>query len=211
MVLIKLQGYKPYSVLNLKLYLVIVVSLTGFLSYSQLRHIPNNDVINGLPKKLAQYIPPGYAAMDTLSGDLNRDSYNDFIMVLKKTDEDTIFSYYPARPLLLFTGQADGTLKFREKNDDAVMCIGCGGVMGDPYMGVVIKNGYFSVEHYGGSAWRWTKIYTFKYIREEDTWILHKIGGESFHATEPEKVESYLQTRKDFGKVYFKDFKKPYD
>lgn len=211
MVLIKLQRYKPYSVLKLKLYLVIVVSLTGFLSYSQLCHIPNNDVINDLPKSLTQHIPAGYVAMDTLSGDLNRDSYNDFIMVVKKVDEDTIFSYDPVRPLLLFTGQGDGTLKFKEKNNDAVMCIGCGGVMGDPYMGVVINNGYFSVEHYGGSAWRWTKIYTFKYLREEDTWILHKVGGESFHATEPEKVESHVQTRKDFGKVYFKDFKKNYD
>jgi hypothetical protein len=73
-------------------------------------------------------------------------------------------------------------------------------------MDIVIKNGYFSVEHYGGSAWRWTRIITYKYSKEENNWFLYKDGGESFNAGDPEKVEKTVRTTKDFGKVLFKDF-----
>lgn len=44
----------------------------------------------------------------------------------------------------------------------------------NPYSGLTIKNGYFSVEHYAGSAWRWTRIPTFKYSKAENDWFYIK-------------------------------------
>ncbi|UOQ71963.1 hypothetical protein [Hymenobacter cellulosilyticus] len=79
-------------------------------------------------------------------------------------------------------------------------------MMGDPFQGIAIKNGYFSLEYYGGSAWRWTHITTFKYDPARRTWFLHREGGESFHATDPDKVESYGRTIRDFGRVAFADY-----
>lgn len=78
--------------------------------------------------------------------------------------------------------------------------------MGDPFTGVTIKNGYFSVEHYGGSGWRWTRIVTFKYAPAEKNWFLFKDGGDSFHALDPEKVKTKISTVKNFGKVPFERF-----
>lgn len=171
------------------------------------RMYPNFEIIRNLPLELTQHIPAGFAAMDTVSGDLNKDKYRDMIMILKQTDEDTIYSRYTKRPLLLFTGQPDGSLQLTAQNDSVVYCIGCGGVMGDPYQGVVIKDGYFSVEMYGGSAWRWNRIITFRYSKEDNEWLLHKDGGTSFHAAEPETTtEDYMRTVKNFGKVTFSEF-----
>jgi hypothetical protein len=78
--------------------------------------------------------------------------------------------------------------------------------MGDPFMQVVIKKGYFSIEHYGGSSWRWTRIITFKYSPDDNYWFLYKDGGEYFHAAEHEKKTKKVLTSKDFGKVRFDEF-----
>ena len=166
------------------------------------------DIIN-LPPSLAAFIPDGYTALDTTSGDLNLDQYSDMIMVLKKNGEDTtsdVIEHPEKRPLLILLGQADNSSKLAARNDNAVYCIDCGGIMGDPFMDIVIKKGYFSIEHYGGSGWRWTRTITFKYSPSDNYWYLHKDGGDSFHAADPDKVTTKVRTIKDFGKVAFDKF-----
>ncbi len=159
--------------------------------------------------QLAQYIPEGYLLLDSASGDLNRDQYTDMILVLKKPDEEKTsdVSEHPTlRPLLLLIGQPSHTYKVVARNDKVVECVDCGGMMGDPFQRVVIKKGYFSIEHYGGSAWRWSATTTFKYSPVVSDWHLYKQGYESFHASEPEKVKTTIETAKDFGKVLFSEY-----
>lgn len=165
--------------------------------------------INNLSKDLSEFVPKNYSVLDTVSGDLNIDQIKDYILVLSKNGEDTLsdeIEDYEKRPLLILLGTPKNKLQLARRNDNTVYCFNCGGVMGDPYVGITIKNGYFSVEHYGGSAWRWTRIITYKYSKQDQEWFLHKDGSESFHAMEPDKVESKIKTIKDFGKVKFSDF-----
>ena len=110
------------------------------------------------------------------------------------------------RPLILLVGNSKNELTKVGQNDTTVLCYDCGGAMGDPYTGITIKNGYFSVEHYGGSSWRWTTIITYKYSKKEKNWFLHKKGGVSFHASTPNNIEEKVKTKKDFGVVKFEDF-----
>lgn len=159
---------------------------------------------------MMQFIPAGYGVLDTATGDLNLDEYPDMILVLKDIKEDLVegnSEKESARPLLILVGQADATYSLAAKNDGVVMCGGCGGVFGDPYVGITIKNGYFSAEHYGGSNWRWSRIVTFKYNKAENKWYLYKDGGESYHTSDPNKTESHIKTVKDFGNVLFEDYK----
>jgi hypothetical protein len=175
----------------------------------KVKHEAYNKDIKELPPYLNQFVPEGYTAIDTTSGDLNLDDYPDMILVLKKNGEDTtsdVTEHPEKRPLLILTGQADKTYKLAARNDNTVYCIDCGGIMGDPFMEVVIKKGYFSIEHYGGSGWRWTRTITFRYSPADNYWYLHKDGGESFHASEPEKITTKIETTKDFGKVPFDKF-----
>ena len=173
------------------------------------KHEAYNSDINNLPPSLAQFVPAGYTAIDTTSGDLNLDQYSDMIMVLKKNGEDTtsdVIEHPEKRPLLILLGQSDNSYKLAARNDNAVYCIDCGGMMGDPFMDIVTKKGYFSIEHYGGSAWRWARTVTFKYSPSDNYWYLHKDGGDSFHAADPSKVATKVRTTKDFGKVPFDKF-----
>lgn len=172
------------------------------------KHEAFNDDITDLPPGLAQFVPEGYTAIDTTYGNLNLDQYQDMIMVLKKNGEDTAtdIDNPERRPLLILTGQPDNSFQLAARNDNVVLCINCGGAMGDPFTGITIKNGYFSAEHYGGSAWRWTHIITFKYAPADKNWYLHKIGYESFHALNPKEATSRTETTKDFGKLPFDKF-----
>jgi hypothetical protein len=164
---------------------------------------------NDLPLGFSQFIPQDYSMLDTASGDLNLDSYPDIILILKKNGEDTtsdVIEHPEKRPLLILTGQADGLYKLAARNDNAVYCVDCGGIMGDPYTGITIKKGYFSVEHEGGSSWRWTRIITFKYSPADHCWYLYKDGGDSFHTSDPENIKTTVKTTKNFGKVPFNKF-----
>ena len=169
----------------------------------------NLDDLDNLPKCITQFIPNDYSTLNVTMGNLNLDSINDIILVIKKNGEDTISNLDDnpeRRPLLILVGQSDNTFKLVKKNDNVVYCVDCGGMMGDPFTGIAIKNGYFSVEHYGGSAWRWTRIITFKYSPEEKNWYLHKDGGDSYDINDPDQVETKIRTTKDFGKISFEVF-----
>ncbi|MDT3401951.1 hypothetical protein [Mucilaginibacter terrae] len=162
-----------------------------------------------VPAILKGFVPAGYEVLDLTRGDLNKDAYPDAIMVLyKKGEEKTsdVIDHPEKRPLLILTGQHDKSYKLAARSNNAVYCVDCGGMMGDPFTGITIKNGYFSVEHYGGSGWRWTRIITFKYNPADKSWYLFKDGGDSFHSGEPEKVKTKVKTVKDFGKVAFQKF-----
>ncbi|KAF2509109.1 hypothetical protein [Flavobacterium foetidum] len=147
--------------------------------------------------------------LDTASGDLNLDKIKDLIVVLKKNGEDTLsvdIDNPERRPLLILLRDKENKLKFARRNDNTVYCIQCGGMLGDPFMGITIKNGYFSVEHYGGSNWRWKSIITYKYSKKDKEWFLYKDGLESFQISDTENVKTEIKTAKDFGRVKFQDF-----
>lgn len=166
-------------------------------------------VVIDYSKQLDQFIPKGYSVLDTASGNLNLDDYTDMILILKKDNEEEtsdVIENPEKRPLLILIGQADGTIKKVAKNDNTVYCVDCGGVYGDPYEAIVIKNGYFSIEHYGGSNWKWTRTVTYNYSKKDQQWYLHKDGGEQFEVSDPTSSKEIIRTTKDFGKVKFVDF-----
>lgn len=165
--------------------------------------------IDNLSNELLEFVPKNYSVLGSESGDLNLDGINDYILVLKKDDEEILSNVVDnpeRRPLLILLRNKNNKLQLVKRNDNTVYCVDCGGMMGDPFTGITIKNGYFSVEHYGGSAWRWTKIITYKYSKQENEWFLYKDSSEGFHASESEKVGSKIRTTKDFGKIKFEDF-----
>ena len=155
-----------------------------------------------------RFIPPGHSILGSATGDLNKDAYGDMVLILAVDGEENSdpADSPPPRPLLLLLGDEDGAYTEAARNDKVVLCHACGGVFGDPYEGITIKDGYFSIEHYGGSNWRWTRIITFKWSEKDKTWFLHKDGGVSYHTSDPDKMEEKVKTVKDFGVVPFGKF-----
>lgn len=162
-----------------------------------------------VPNEIKAFVPDGYEAISATTGDLNLDSFADVILVVKKPNEketSDVVDNPTKRPLLVLLGEGKNKYKLAGRNDNVVLCVDCGGIFGDPFNGISIKNGFFSVEHYGGSAWRWTKIITFKYSPTDKNWLLSRVGSDSYHASNPNKVEKSVKTAKNFGKVLFEKY-----
>ncbi len=172
----------------MKIYLILLIS-TLLLA------------VDKLPKEIK--IPKDYSVLNFTKGDLNLDKFQDAILILKHKNEDK--NDYK-RPLYILIGDSKGKLRVVAENNNSVLGYSDGGIYGDPFSGVTIKKGYFSIEHYGGSSWRWTRIVTFKYNKKKKNWFLYKDGGDSYHTSNPNKITTDIATKKDFGVVPFSKY-----
>jgi len=156
-----------------------------------------------LPKSVLKLIPKGYSILNFTRGDLNLDKYDDAILILKQKGEN---KEELKRPLYILLGNSQGVFQKVAENNNSVLGFFDGGVFGDPFDGVDIKKGYFAINHYGGSNWRWSRVIIFKYNKEKKNWFLYKDLEESYHISNPTKVETEIQTVKDFGVVPFEKY-----
>lgn len=155
------------------------------------------------------FLLPNHVILDTLSGDLNLDGIPDIILIQKHVDEEERAYQMDGddlRPVMLLIGNNDGSYTLAARNDKTVLCRACGGALGEPYAGLAIKNGYFSIEHYGGSTERWLHVVTYKWNKDKRHWFLHKDGMEYMSTLDLDYSEEVIKTTKDFGVVRFEDF-----
>jgi hypothetical protein len=165
-----------------------------------------------VPAEVRPFVPSADEATRAIaleSADLNGDGMKDYVLILEKGDPPMDEDGFPKnqRPLLILLRGKDKKLTEAARSETVVMCSRCGGVFGDPFSGLEVGRNTFTVNHYGGSSWRWTANYTFKYSRIDKTWQLVRVEKTSFHTSEPEKVTRKIMTPpKDFGKVNIADF-----
>lgn len=158
-------------------------------------------------RAIAAYVPTSHTILDKYEADLNQDGMQDIILVLARkdenedgrTDEDT------RRTLIILMKTREAYAKLVD-SDRIVYCKWCGGMMGDPYLGITIKPPYFTVEHYGGAADRWRQYITFRYVKDRRNFLLHKLATDSFNAFDPDKGELDMKTPKNFGILTIQDF-----
>ena len=180
--------------------------LLSFSAYSQ-----NNTVI---PDEAKSFVLTGYEVLDYIIGDLNNDKRPDAMMVLKLIGEDTLMldnEKDAKRPLLLLIRQANGKLKLAKRNDDVVMCRQCGGMYGDPYVGIKISPGSFILQFYGGSpSWRWGFDYSFRFNSLKKDWFIEQELESLYHMTEPDKSRDLNIGVEELGEISFEKYK-PHD
>lgn len=162
-----------------------------------------------LPPEVRPFVAEQTRPLSLAGADLNGDGRQDFALVLERQKAQPSHTDIKdlQRPLLILVRQSDGTLKEVKRNDMVVYCSTCGGMMGDPFQGVQAGTKTFTVSHYGGSSWRWSVDYRFDYSRRDTTWQLVRVEEKSFHASEPDKVETAVFTPPDhYGKIDIADF-----
>ena len=151
-----------------------------------------------------QFTPEGYVVKDSLKCELNLDGITDYLLVFKDKNEEVTSE--TLRPIYILEGIKGGGYRLAQKNDSIVLNKEEGGIFGDPYARLVAKKNFFSIEHYGGSNWRWTRIFTFKYDPITKKYLLHKDGGISYHTSNPNKLENLTYNKKSWGKIEFKNY-----
>ncbi|MBL0272748.1 MAG: hypothetical protein IPQ06_06645 [Chitinophagaceae bacterium] len=185
----------------------VFLAITYFACFFSGLKAQNPDV----PEELKPFVQKGYDVLDFAKEDMNGDKLPDYILILKIEGEDTMTFNNPdseaARPLLLIIRQPDGILKLQVSNNELVLCRQCGGVMGDPYEGLTVKPGEFRVSFYGGSSWRWTGDFTFRYDKIKKNWFLQSHVSSGFQSGDPEKtMEVTVFNRSETGDISLQNF-----
>lgn len=132
-----------------------------------------------LPEGILKQLPKGYSVLSYQSGELNDDKLTDFVVVIRKTDEESISKKgsAPARPLMLFIQNNNGNYSLARSNDHVVFKIDEGGQC-DPFEdgteGLVINKHYFTVQNSVACGQHWTDYITFRYVPELRDWVFHK-------------------------------------
>lgn len=190
--------------MNTKIILLLTLLISAFSVNAQTEAIK-------VPAEIQPFVEPGAKAIALESADLNGDNLKDYVLVFERrnaTEKDEHDYPKNQRPLLILTRGKDKKLTEAKRNEQIVMCSECGGMMGDPFAGVEVGKNTFTVNHYGGSAWRWSADYKFNYSRIDKTWQLVRIEKSNFHASDQEKtMKREVKTPpKDFGKIDIADF-----
>ncbi len=124
-------------------------------------------------------VPPGAGetVRDWAAGDLGNDGVPDWAVVVDGAapEPDGDFAATP-RTLYLLSETAEGGLTVTHASGGILLGRECGGVWGDPYLGVDLQDGNLRVLDYGGSAFRWSHVYTF--VPEGEDLVLSRIAVE---------------------------------
>ena len=148
----------------------------------------------GIPKlpssgsSFSAFIPERWVPLDTAVGDLNNDERDDAVLVLQCRDTimgDTTgmgSSFSPAAPrtLTVLFGTPYG-YRLALQNDHFILRSNEGGMF-DPFEGVEIKDGLLVIYFYGGSAWRFSYTYNFRFTEN----VFSLVGAEALDYYVPE-------------------------
>jgi hypothetical protein len=99
-------------------------------------------------------------------GDLNKDGIEEKIIISQTTYST---DFVAKRKISIFTNE-NQNWKLWKESENALLESDAGGMMGDPYEGIEIKNSILKIYHFGGSSWKWS--ITDKYRLEKDKFQL---------------------------------------
>ena len=160
-------------------------------------------------KELEAFGMEGYETVTYAYGDFNGDNLYDAVLLLKKTNEETLSETETTpveRPLLILIRGNDGKLQLKARNDRAVYCYKCGSEFGSPITDILIEGNRFTIQHESGKADRWTRLISFEYDMLYQNFSLIKDATSTYSLSEIDKVENNVKTKKDFGAISFEEF-----
>lgn len=156
---------------------------------------------------LESFVPDGYEIMGKATGDFNNDGIKDIVMVIKRAEE---IATEEIRPILVLTGTASG-YKLNARNTDFMLSWDGGGVYGDPYEGISLKDGLLTITHYGGSSWRWHQEMNFRFDTLQNEFLADHYINTSYWTFAPDtttEVDSMNYAEKGLS---FSRFVNPYN
>lgn len=140
-------------------------------------------------------IPGKYQLLEEKTGDLNNDGVAENVRVYNTTDttEDGI-----TREIFILKKQ--GTKwNIWKRSVNAVLKSQQGGMMGDPFQGIEIKNGLLIISVSGGSSWKWSHEDKYRFQNNE-----FELIGYSGNAGKPCEYWTTIDFNLSTGKLLYK-------
>ena len=112
-------------------------------------------------------IPVNYAIEDSIKGDLDNDAIRELVVAYNVMQENEIDGV--PRQLVIYKLENNQWVVWKT-SDQALYGSKDGGMMGDPYGEMDIKDGILHISQNGGSSWKWG--FTDKYRFQNDEFYL---------------------------------------
>lgn len=177
--------------------MIVKFSVIGFYFFLTLSCYSQQGLSELLPKNgksIQSFVPAGWIQLDSVSGDFNKDGIKDIALVIVDSVLEKLADVN--RSVVILQGTTHG-FRLSGIGDSAILCLGCGGVFGDPYAGIEFKGNTLWITHYGGSSWKWSYIDKFQFRKGK--WYL--IGETSHSFWVLERCESL----NEFAGTIYKD------
>jgi len=147
-------------------------------------------------RTVEDFVPENWEIIERIEGDLNKDGLADIAIVIENglNRKKEMGNPYLCpdwenpcpRSLLILFQKEDGGYELSIKNDKIIMLSNEGGIWGDPFEGIRVDRGSLVIYFYGGSNWRWSLSYRFRF--QDDDWYLIGKTEDSYHSSDPETV-----------------------
>ena len=111
-------------------------------------------------------IPHGFKKMIEAKGDLDKDGIPELVVVFDTPKKGELGT---ERQLWIYKQNGSAWMVWH-KSTGPVLSSEHGGMMGDPFVSVVIKHGCIEICHFGGDADKWNYIHTYRY--QNNNWYL---------------------------------------
>jgi hypothetical protein len=149
-------------------FLLSILPLVGFAQ------ITDYTVLQNCNTKFKKYLPKNYTIIDTANGDFNKDGKVDVVFVIEDKEQKD-----KQRGVIILEGLTT-EYKLNTIALKVIKCEHCSGIYGDPYNGISFKGNVLTFNHYGGSAWRWSDSFVFRYQNKQ--WQLIGLSFISYHS-----------------------------
>lgn len=106
-------------------------------------------------------IPKEYQPIKEIYGDLNKDGKDEKVVVYNMSDKEVDMNGIN-REIIIFKKEKDEWMIW-QRSKNAIGNTRDGGMMGDPFEDVEIKNGILSISQSGGSSWKWSHTDKYRY------------------------------------------------
>lgn len=179
----------------MKYILILIMAVSNGISYGQAFTYPS---IKSTGQNIIDFVPAGWAILDSAYGDLNKDGTRDAAIVIQHKDkvslinsvEDTALTQ-PRILLVLFKEPADNSFLLSEQSNSFILKHD-NPAMDDPYQDLAIKNGIVEVKFhlfYNTGSWYVTDAaYKFRY--QQGQFVLIGADNSSLHRASHE-FEAY--------------------
>lgn len=171
----------PFVIGGYALYEIKYVDITSYIYHKNemWKNFPDilskifsagNDSITG---NIYDFIPEGWIILEQNGEkaikecDYDKNGNTDLVFVIEKVSDNGTTA---PRTLVVARGNGDWTYTPAVEAKNAVFSADEGGIWGDPFEGIEIRNGSLYLHFYGGSSWRWEKTYQFRY--QDGDWYL---------------------------------------
>jgi hypothetical protein len=144
----------------------LLFNLTAFIfcGVQSFAQVTDDAVERRLTQEFQSFIPAGYIVFDTATAGFDTDGQKDIAIAAMQKDMPDSSRY----PVVLKNN--NNTYIASSKCNAAILCRGCAGVFGDPHAGISLSKNVLAINHYGGSAWRWTNNISFRF--QNNQWRL---------------------------------------